>query len=248
MRRRSHKKLTAALIVLALAFGANHVEHWFRTRNPDMRGQKSGGAVVIEEEGGFPGHNTIGVQESLLPDQDNFIRFSTLAEWQYPRPVPCPKNIKALSGKEAVVAGFMYPLESGPKIKTFCLLRNTQTCCYGGRPQYNQYILVEMKDAVAFERSMPILVRGVFYVDPKPDEGYIYRLEGTSLHTSRDKDLDPLFLARGMDTVKPNPERSGPVVPVPLEFLVAIAVCCSWMIMSKSSSPGAPHQRPEAEK
>ena len=75
----------------------------------------------------------------------------------------------------------MYPLEAGERVKTFCLLRSTQTCCYGPRPQYNQYILVEAKTPARFARLAPVLVSGRFFVDPKPDEGYVYRMEDASV-------------------------------------------------------------------
>jgi hypothetical protein len=87
----------------------------------------------------------------------------------------------------------MYPLESGDRIKAFCLLRSTQTCCYGPRPQFNQYILVETKTPVAFERLTPILVSGTFFVEPKPDDGYIYRMEAGSVRALDEDapDIDP---------------------------------------------------------
>jgi hypothetical protein len=66
-------------------------------------------------------------------------------------------------------------------MRVFCLLRSTQTCCYGPRPQYNQYVFVEMPKPARFERLAPVVVEGKFIVDPKPDEGYIYRMEGQSV-------------------------------------------------------------------
>ncbi len=92
----------------------------------------------------------------------------------------------------------MYPLETGEKIRSFCLLRSTQTCCYGPRPQFNQYLLVEMKEPVKFQRLTPVLVSGKFVVDPKPDDGYVYRMEGDSLSTVGDDvpDVDPVRAAK----------------------------------------------------
>ena len=76
------------------------------------------------------------------------------------KPDACPKAIQALSGHTVSCIGFMYPLEAGSKIKEFCLLRSTQTCCYGPRPQFNQYLLVECRKPVSFERFAPIIVQG----------------------------------------------------------------------------------------
>ena len=81
----------------------------------------------------------------------------------------------------------MRMLGSSASIFSFCLLRSTQTCCYGPSPQYNQYLLVEMPKPVRMERMAPVLVTGKFVVDPKPDEGYIYRLEGTAMQPVEDE-------------------------------------------------------------
>jgi hypothetical protein len=72
----------------------------------------------------------------------------------------------------------MYPLQQGDSIQYFCLLRTTQTCCYGPRPQFNQYVFVEMMTPTPFHRLDPVSCAGTFRVEPAPDEGYIYRIEG----------------------------------------------------------------------
>ena len=92
-----------------------------------------------------------------------------------------------MSGQIVKAAGFMYPLEEGKTIKNFCLLRTTQTCCYGPKPQFNQYIFVEMKKAVNFERIKPVIVTGKFLIDPKPEDGYIYRIEGTEVNAAMEE-------------------------------------------------------------
>ena len=69
-------------------------------------------------------------------------------------------------------------------VKTFCLLRSTQTCCYGPRPQYNQYLLVEMREPVRFERLAPVIVEGKFLAEAHPEDGYIYHLDGTSVRAA----------------------------------------------------------------
>ena len=138
------------------------------------------------------GHSSIGIAENILPDtaEKPFLRFATLGEWDFDKRTPnsCPDEIKSLSGKNATIVGFMYPLESGEKLKTFCLLRSTQTCCYGPKPQFNQYVLVEMPESVKFERLMPVIAEGKFIVDAKPDDGYIYRMEGTSVRPAAEED------------------------------------------------------------
>ena len=75
----------------------------------------------------------------------------------------------------------MYPLKAETRLKTFCLLRSTQTCCYGPRPQFNQYLLVECSQPVKFERLAPVVVRGIFHVDAQPDQGFIYRMDSAEV-------------------------------------------------------------------
>ena len=133
--------------------------------------------VNLRAESGPGGHATIGVMESAASGPE--LTFALLGSWQYhpSGSVPCPPPIAAHDGKNASLVGFMYPLAQGERIKVFCLLRNTQTCCFGPRPQFNQYLFVETREPVAFERRRPIQVRGRFKVDPEPTQGYIYRLE-----------------------------------------------------------------------
>jgi len=184
-------------VALVVVITANHLGPCLQRQ----RLQDAGGPVVaVRAEGGMlAGHNTIGIDEGS-DGTGGFLRFATLAEWDFdPKaPSPCPPAVASWSGREAACVGFMYPLEPGTQLRTFCLLRTTQTCCYGPRPQYNQYLLVEMRAPVTFERLRPVLVRGRFFADPQPDQGFIYRLEGTSCTPAGadEPDADPATSAR----------------------------------------------------
>ena len=145
-------------------------------------GEKSGKVRILEEQGP-EGHTTIGIDESSIADDAGKatpVHFSTLMEWDYDRDRknPPPESVGNLDGKKIRIIGFMYPLQDGQSIQYFCLLRSTQTCCYGPRPQFNQYILVEMDKPTEFFRLDPVSCEGAFHVDPTPDEGFIYRMEG----------------------------------------------------------------------
>src|SRR5439155_2673977 len=146
---------------VGLLAAANHAEAWRRQR-------ASGGfAPAVRSEASAAGHNSIGIDETTLNGSgpEKFLHFSTLGQWDFKRDAqtPCPAPIRALSGQRFSSVGFMYPLETGERVKTFCPLRSTQTCCYGPRPQYNQYLLVETKEPVSFERLAPVLVHGAFF-------------------------------------------------------------------------------------
>lgn len=149
----------------------------------DKKGGSQGTKVRVREEKGPVGHKTIGIDEESL-DLDAIkevpLTFSTLMTWKYKvgeNPSP-PHNIRKLHGRRVRLIGFMYPLQAGKSIRYFCLLRTTQTCCYGPRPQYNQYVFVEMEKPTTFHRLDPVSCTGRFKVDPTPEEGFIYRMEG----------------------------------------------------------------------
>jgi hypothetical protein len=172
---------------VVLVIAANHIEYVCRSRVAASPAAPQF-SVVVKQEEGTVGHRTIGVAEATLPEQAEarVLRFSTLAAWDYDaaKNPPCPPEIAALAGSQVTVVGFMYPLEAGREVKTFCLLRSTQTCCYGPRPQYSQYLLVEMREAVRFERLAPVIVEGKFLAEAHPADGYIYHLDGTSVRAA----------------------------------------------------------------
>jgi hypothetical protein len=169
---------------VVLVVAANHVEYACRSRAAASAAAPQF-SVVVKQEEGATGHRTIGVAEGAL-DKARVLRFGTLAAWDYDGTTkpPCPPEIAALTGSQVTVVGFMYPLEAGSQVKTFCLLRSTQTCCYGPRPQYSQYLLVEMREAVRFERLAPVIVEGKFRAEAHPEDGYIYHLDGTSVRAA----------------------------------------------------------------
>jgi len=169
-----------SLTLIVLAYGIASLSQ------AEQAGEKkviTKGKVKIIEEKGPAGHKTIGIDENSL-EQDSGkelpLTFSTLMSWDYERKKnpPPPENVKKLDGRKVRITGFMFPLQEGSNIQNFCLLRTTQTCCYGPRPQYNQYIFVEMAKPTPFRRLDPVTCLGKLKVEPTPEEGYIYRMEG----------------------------------------------------------------------
>ena len=133
------------------------------------------------------GNSVINSIKNLLGDQAPamVLRFSSLGAWHYGGNPPFPPQpLLQLNGRMVKIAGFMYPLEEGKLIKVFCLLRSTQTCCYGPKPQFNQYVFVEMNAPVKPERNKSLIITGKFFVDPKPEDGYIYRMEGVKIEAA----------------------------------------------------------------
>ena len=128
--------------------------------------------------------------ESGLPARDKSgggkarrIAFDDLGAWEYDpdRETPIPDTVRDLDGRKIELTGFMFPLEYGDGIRSFCLLRTSQTCCFLDLPWYNQYVLVEMENPVQPVSGRPVTVVGAFHVDPRPEEGYIYWMNGDYL-------------------------------------------------------------------
>ena len=178
--------------ILVGIFAANHIEYYLRS-NAIKTKLGNASAVTVRADTGPLGHNTISIDESTLnPTSGQFVGFATLKLWDYQDETKTspPPQITALNKRKVSIIGFMYPLQPAEQLHVFCLLRSTQTCCYGPRPQYNQYVLVESKEPVKFERLTPVIVDGVFFVDPSPDQGYIYRMTAESVHPINENNVD----------------------------------------------------------
>ncbi len=166
--------------VMVAIFAANHVEHYLRAQRI-ARQAKERDVPVVQAVDNALGHSSIQIDEQTR--RAGYLYFNTLESWAFSKnnPGSCPQSVLEADGKKVKITGFMYPLQEAGALKAFCLLRSTQTCCYGPRPQYNQYVFVEMPEPAKFERLAPVVVEGKFVIDPKPDEGYIYRMEGQSI-------------------------------------------------------------------
>jgi hypothetical protein len=186
------KSLIVAFLVLAVAYLGEGTRRASSAQDTAVIAvsDKSKG-VVVREEKGPAGHSTIGIDENSIERarKELQLTFSTLINWDYEieSNTPPPDDIKTLSGRKVRLTGFMYPLQEGKSIQYFCLLRTTQTCCYGPRPQYNQYVFVEMEKPTTFYRIDAVTCVGKFYVEPSPDEGFIYRMEGKTCESVRKK-------------------------------------------------------------
>ncbi len=143
-------------------------------------------------------HRSVSIDETDISKAGTgFLPFATMQLWEFDaaKRNPAPDFLMSVNKTELKILGFMYPLEEGEEISNFCILRSTQTCCYGPRPQYNQYVLVEMYKKVKFERLRPVIVSGTFFIDPKPEDGYIYRMRGYNIETMNEKPAENTVLS-----------------------------------------------------
>jgi hypothetical protein len=107
----------------------------------------------------------VGLCSPPAPDPQNFTPagFDVLAGFPYLRPgadaqwgspkkgfkpvkAAIPEGVLKLNGHKVRVTGFMVPLdmEGMGKIKSFALVKNRMSCCYGKVPEVNEWIWVEM--------------------------------------------------------------------------------------------------------
>jgi hypothetical protein len=191
------KRRIILVAALAAVFAANHVEHHLRAERIRRQAREQD-VPVVEVGSNAAGHTSIQIDEQNR--RGGYLYFNTLESWAFSkdRPTPCPASVLEANGRKVKLTGFMYPLQDASNLTVFCLLRSTQTCCYGPRPQFNQYVFVEVAKPVKFERLAPVVVEGQFVVDPKPDEGYIYRMVGESVRpaVANDQPVSAVDFAR----------------------------------------------------
>ncbi len=127
------------------------------------------------------------------------VDFNALSNYDYelpdpldPRPAEArneiPATVKALSGKQVAIEGFMLPLDLTPTGVTQFLLNASIDMCYFGAPvRMNEWVLVTMKDGkrAAFTH-LALTVKGRLEVGEMVKNGRVtslYRLEADSAAT-----------------------------------------------------------------
>lgn len=96
-----------------------------------------------------------------------------------------PEKVKALDKSKIAIQGFMIPLEGDDqgRIKTFVLVKDQMSCCFGGNPRLNAWIFVKMKDKkyADYIDFLPVTVSGQLEVGMSQLKGQVsclYRMEG----------------------------------------------------------------------
>lgn len=91
-----------------------------------------------------------------------------------------PATVKALSGKEIVINGFILPLESTEKIKHFLIAKRTPTCpfCPPGEP--NEIIDVWTTQPVAYTEDL-VTVKGTFELMNDREMGLFFKLKNAKI-------------------------------------------------------------------
>ena len=102
-----------------------------------------------------------------------------------------PEEVRALSGHDVSLRGFMLPMKYEGKLATeFLLMRNQSLCCYGRPPKITEWVKVRVTGkGVKPIMDEPVTVCGTFHVGDLRENGEllgIYRLDAEKLKGPRE--------------------------------------------------------------
>jgi len=99
-----------------------------------------------------------------------------------------PESLRELDGKDVALDGYMLPLEwEGKEVRSFMLVRDMASCCFGGMPMPDEWVEVTMAAGRTTEYFpyIPVLVTGALSIGGEVDDlGYVtgaYRLTAVSV-------------------------------------------------------------------
>ncbi len=85
-----------------------------------------------------------------------------------------PQMLRLISGRTAVVQGFMLPLKlEGGRTTEFLLMRDQALCCFGRVPMLNEWVYVRMPQGTQMVKDLPVTFRGKLTVGEILDDGYL---------------------------------------------------------------------------
>ncbi len=87
--------------------------------------------------------------------------------------LPFPPEVAKLDGKKIFITGYVHPgVQSLEDIKTFVLVPDMKTCCFGGQPKLTDMVEVTIVSDQAIQYSYRRRgVGGIFRVRPNPHAG-----------------------------------------------------------------------------
>lgn len=89
--------------------------------------------------------------------------FLDIADFEYRERMELPQKVRAWHGKAVVVTGYINPSRQVRDLRTFLLVKDQGSCCFGQTPKFNHFILVTTRTGVDYTRD-PVRVRGVLEV------------------------------------------------------------------------------------
>ncbi|MDG1985882.1 MAG: DUF3299 domain-containing protein [Planctomycetota bacterium] len=136
------------------------------------------------------GHWVIGYGDLSLAEADKDLLLDALV---YPEEyegedLHFPDRIRALDGQQVALTGYMIPLRwDQNKVPHFMLVRDLLQCCFGGAPEPDEWVDVDMAPGgTTYWAYVPVVVRGTFKLAGQSDEaGYAtgaFAIKATDAH------------------------------------------------------------------
>jgi hypothetical protein len=106
-----------------------------------------------------------------------------------------PSEVRALSGQDVRLTGFMLPVKLQNGLVTeFLLVKDQASCCFGSSPDANHWVMVKIPQGVKNIGDMPVHVYGRLAVGPVFDTANfliaIYSLEAKAAEAAPDVVID----------------------------------------------------------
>ncbi|NDC63162.1 MAG: hypothetical protein EBZ59_04065 [Planctomycetia bacterium] len=122
------------------------------------------------------------VYASELPEGFQRLDYATLQPLEGDARDTVPAAAVAMSGRNVLLKGYMYPGKQQQGIVQFLLVRDQGDCCFGGNPRITDRVLVHLADARGIPFSPRLTkIAGRFVVRPMAntaiDGGVLYHLE-----------------------------------------------------------------------
>ncbi len=136
------------------------------------------------------GHWIIGYGDLSLAEADKDLLLDALV---YPEEyegedIHFPDRIRALDGQKVALTGYMIPLRwDENRVPHFMLVRDLLQCCFGGAPEPDEWVDVDMApEGTTYWAYVPVVVRGTFKLAGQSDEaGYAtgaFAIKATDAH------------------------------------------------------------------
>ena len=163
--------LGSLLAVLAIGFGGVHADARPSGQGAAGNAPVARPKVVLKQFPALPAP----VPGAPAPDASGVLGFPTLAEYEYQQGMAnLPDGIRALDGKEVTMRGFLLPLYEFDDIKTFILVANHMSCCFGIPAGMNGQIYVALKGGRGLPNTNePLEIKGTFHARERSEQGYV---------------------------------------------------------------------------
>jgi hypothetical protein len=108
------------------------------------------------------------------PSPPERLPFLEIADFEYKERMDVPAKVKAWHGKNVIVTGYINPVDQVRGLKSFLLVKDSGSCCYGALPKFNHFIQVTLKEGATVDYTRdPVTVQGVLEVGEKWDGDWL---------------------------------------------------------------------------